>query len=130
MRHLTPIEAQRFLQRTPEALFIDVRSEIEYFFVGHPLGVEHVAWSDGPDWEINPEFVPQVRRLAAGQPERPLVLICRSGQRSQEAALALEAAGFRNVVNVRHGFEGERDEACHRNTRNGWRFDGLPWEQS
>jgi hypothetical protein len=33
------------------------------------------------------------------------------------------------VVNVLHGFEGELDESHHRNARNGWRVDGLPWEQ-
>jgi hypothetical protein len=29
-----------------------------------------------------------------------------------------------------HGFEGERDENDHRGRLNGWRFDGLPWEQT
>jgi len=28
-----------------------------------------------------------------------------------------------------HGFEGDLDEKHRRNTTNGWRFDGLPWEQ-
>lgn len=130
MKQLTPTETHAFLQTTPDALFIDVRSEIEYFFVGHPIGVEHVSWSDGPDWEINPDFVSHVKRLAGDGLERPVVLICRSGHRSADAAQALVAAGFSEVINVVHGFEGERDENHHRNTRNGWRVDGLPWEQS
>jgi rhodanese-related sulfurtransferase len=130
MRHLTPNEVNTFLQQTPEALFIDVRSEIEYFFVGHPVGVEHISWSDGPDWEINPDFVQHVARLVGDGLQRPVVVICRCGRRSVEAAQALEAAGFADVINVLHGFEGDRDERHHRNTRNGWRVDGLPWEQS
>ena len=130
MKHLTPTETRQFLQQTPEALFIDVRSETEYFFVGHPIGVEHISWSDGPDWAINPDFVHQVMRLAGDGLDRPLVLICRCGRRSVEAANALEAAGFMNVINVVYGFEGERDENHHRSTLNGWRVDGLPWEQS
>lgn len=130
MRHMTPNEANAFLQQTSEALFIDVRSEIEYFFVGHPVGVEHISWSDGPDWEINPEFVHQVSRLAGDGMTRPVVLICRCGRRSVDAARALEAAGFADIINVLHGFEGDRDEHHHRNTKNGWRIDGLPWEQS
>jgi hypothetical protein len=28
-----------------------------------------------------------------------------------------------------HGFEGDRNEKDQRGTLNGWRFDGLPWEQ-
>ena len=46
-----------------------------------------------------------------------------------EAGEALEAAGFRRVYNVLHGFEGDLDESHHRGSRNGWRFEGLPWEQ-
>jgi hypothetical protein len=42
----------------------------------------------------------------------------------------LEKNGFPEVYNVLFGFEGELDETRHRNTRNGWRVDGLPWEQS
>ena len=56
-------------------------------------------------------------------------MICRSGNRSQEAGEELERAGFKQVFNVEHGFEGELDEKQHRNTRAGWRFEGLPWEQ-
>jgi rhodanese-related sulfurtransferase len=130
MEHIAPKQAMEFLRRTPEALFIDCRSEMEYLFVGHPVGALHVAWNDGPDWEINPHFVGQVKKLA-GQlhAKRPIVLICRSGNRSQEAGEALERAGFERVYNVKHGFEGDLDEQHHRNTRTGWRFDGLPWEQ-
>ncbi|HEX6318189.1 MAG TPA: rhodanese-like domain-containing protein [Burkholderiales bacterium] len=130
MEHLPPKRAMEFLQRNPDALFIDCRSEMEYLFVGHPVGALHVAWNDGPDWEVNPHFVGQVKKLAGVQHAmRPIVLICRSGNRSQEAGGALERAGFTRVFNVEHGFEGELDERHHRNARAGWRFEGLPWEQ-
>lgn len=130
MKHLTPRETHAFLERTPQALFIDCRSTIEYYFVGHPVGAIHVAWNDGEDWENNPDFVDEVTRLADGDRRRPVALICRSGRRTVEAGEALEAAGFAEVINVLYGFEGERDENMHRNTLNGWRVDGLPWEQS
>ena len=130
MDHLPPREAQEFLRRNPDALFIDCRSEMEYLFVGHPVGALHVAWNDGVDWAVNPKFVGTVKKLAgARHHERPIVLICRSGNRSQEAGEELERAGFKRVANVLHGFEGELDEQHHRNTRGGWRFEGLPWEQ-
>ena len=129
MQHLTPLDANDFLQRTPDALFVDCRSDAEYFFVGHALGSVHVAWYDGPDWELNPHFVGEVRKLAGHSVERPVLLICRSGRRSVEAGHALEAAGFTRVYNVLHGFEGDLDDHHHRGTRNGWRHDGLPWEQ-
>ena len=128
MQHLTPQEAYAFLQNNPNAVFIDVRSEMEYMFVGHPRGSILIPWVDGPDWEINPSFVAQVRKAASVN--RPVVLICRSGQRSTDAGKALEEAGLSNVYNVRYGFEGELDDSHHRNSRNGWRFEGLPWAQT
>ena len=62
--------------------------------------------------------------------DRPIVLICRSGNRTLDAGVALEKAGFTQIYNVLHGFEGELDETHHRNSVTGWRFDGLPWEQT
>jgi len=125
---LEPRAAFEFLRATPQAVFIDCRSEMEYFFVGHPVGARHIAWNDGPDWALNPDFVAEVRRIA--RPEQPIVLICRSGNRSLDAGIALEQAGFSAVYNVVHGFEGELDPNLHRGTLGGWRHDGLPWEQS
>jgi rhodanese-related sulfurtransferase len=130
MQHLQPKEAYAFLQHNPNALFVDCRSEMEYLFVGHPVGALHVAWNDGPDWDVNPHFVGQVKKLAGtNHAMRPIVLICRSGNRSQEAGDALERAGFARVYNVVNGFEGEMNERHQRNSIAGWRFDGLPWEQ-
>lgn len=129
MKHLTPRETWDFLQQRPDALFVDVRMEIEYMYVGHPPGVIHIAWYEYPDMRPDPQgFVRQVLR-EAGTPERPVVLLCRSGKRTLPAGEALEAAGFAEVINVLHGFEGDLDASFHRGTLNGWRHDGLPWEQ-
>ncbi|MFZ4652471.1 MAG: rhodanese-like domain-containing protein [Rubrivivax sp.] len=130
MKHLSPRQAWSFLQATPDALFVDVRMEIEYLYVGHPPGVVHVAWYEYPEMRAHPQaFVEQVRREAGGRSDLPVVLICRSGKRTVEAAQALEAAGFTEVINVLDGFEGELDEHFQRGRMSGWRFEGLPWEQ-
>jgi len=130
MEHLMPRDAHRYLAENPDALFIDVRSEMEYMFVGHPVGAIMVPWYDGAEWEKNPHFVGQVKKLAgANFQHRPVVLICRSGNRTIEAGQELEGHGFRHVFNVLHGFEGDLDDKHHRNAKNGWRVDGLPWQQ-
>ena len=49
MEHLDPKQALEFLKKDSNALFVDCRSEMEYLFVGHPVGALHVAWNDGPD---------------------------------------------------------------------------------
>lgn len=99
-------------------------------YVGRPPLVEHVPWYEYPELTADSQaFCAALERLANGNKDRTVLLLCRSGQRSIYAGEALEAYGFTDVVNVLHGFEGDLDEHFHRSTLNGWRFDGLPWEQ-
>jgi rhodanese-related sulfurtransferase len=129
MKHLDPRAAWEEIQRTPDALFVDVRMEIESLYVGRPPGVVNIAWYEYPDLTPNATgFVAAVER-EAGRKDRPVYLICRSGKRTVDAAKALDAAGFSDVTNIKEGFEGELDEKFHRSTHSGWRFHGLPWEQ-
>lgn len=129
MKHLQPTEAWQLLQQYPQALFVDVRMEIESLYVGRPPGVANIPWYEYPDLTPDPARFASAVGREAGDKHRLVVLICRSGKRSADAGLALEAAGFTQVVNVVHGFEGELDESFHRSTINGWRHAGLPWEQ-
>ena len=129
MRNLTPKEAWALIQQQPDALFVDVRMEIESLYVGRPPGVENIPWYEYPDLTANPGAFATAVEREAGDKHRTVVLICRSGKRTLDAGQALEAAGFTCVVNVLHGFEGELNDAFHRSSISGWRFDGLPWEQ-
>lgn len=128
MKHMTPKEAHAYRLAHPEAVLIDCRTEMEFFYVGHPLGATHVVWQEAPNWHVNQAFASEVLRETKST-QRPVLLICRSGSRTLDAAAALEQAGFTDVINVLHGFEGDLDPAQHRNSINGWRHDGLPWEQ-
>ena len=58
-----------------------------------------------------------------------IFLICRSGQRSQEAATYLNKIGYRNCYNISDGFEGYKDSSGHRALVNGWKYNSLPWKQ-
>lgn len=129
-------QARQILQDDPRAMLIDIRSSIKYLFIGHPLGAINVPWIDEPDWKINPHFVPEVRKVMLGglasEAEEgcaPIILICRSGKRSQEAGKKLLNNGLSNVCHVTEGFEGDLDNDHHRSTTGGWRFHGLPWQQ-
>jgi len=135
-RPLPAKEAYQLLQDNPRSVLVDIRSTMEYLFVGHPTGSIHVAWIDEPDWTVNPHFVTDVRKVMLGGATAhndiggaPVVLICRSGKRSIDAGKALLQAGFSEVYYVKEGFEGELDEQRHRGTVGGWRHHGLPWEQ-
>jgi rhodanese-related sulfurtransferase len=129
VKQAKPREAHEILQNNPNALLIDCRTEFEFYYVGHPIGAINVEWQTAPDFDRNPRFVEGVMKEAAGDRNRPVLLICRSGRRTLEAATALEAAGFTDVTNVLEGFEGELDRTHHRSTVNGWRVAGLPWQQ-
>jgi rhodanese-related sulfurtransferase len=132
---ISPQEAFQKLQERPRDLLVDIRSSMEYLFVGHPVGAIHIPWIDEPDWVENPDFVPQIRKLLLGglgddSADAPHVyLICRSGKRSVVAAKALQAAGIATVHSVEEGFEGPLDMHHRRSSLGGWRFHGLPWEQ-
>lgn len=135
-QRLPAIEAHGLLNSNPRAVLVDIRSTMEYLFVGHPTGSIHVAWIDEPDWTVNPHFVTDVRKIMLGGATAhdsiggaPVLLICRSGKRSIDAGKALLEAGFSDVYFVDEGFEGDLDESRHRGTRGGWRFHNLPWEQ-
>ncbi len=131
LRELTPPQAWQMLQANPDAVLLDVRSSMEYQYVGHPPGAVHVPLMEPPAWQADPDFAEQVReRLGVTAENRPVLALCRSGKRSEAAARVLLASGFREVYNIVEGFEGDLDEYHHRNSHNGWRFHGLPWEQS
>lgn len=136
VKSIGALDAWKICQHEPRALLIDVRSSMEFLFVGHPKGAIHIPWIDEPDWVVNTNFVTEVRKLALGglglnesSDDVPIVLICRSGNRSADAGEALVASGMKNVYNIDEGFEGKLDEEHHRSTINGWRFHDLPWEQ-
>lgn len=135
LHDLSPIAAYDLLQTTPHSILVDIRSAMEYLFVGHPVGSVHIAWIDEPDWDVNPNFANEIEQVLTTRcketppKEAQVVLICRSGKRSREAASALLEAGFQHVMHIDEGFEGERDTNHHRGTLGGWRFHGLPWEQ-
>lgn len=138
MKHLTPKEAWAWLQAETARgaaqcqdapLFVDVRMEIESLYVGRPPGVENIPWYEYPDLTPDPiRFAAAVER-EAGDKQRPILLICRSGKRTEAAGAALEAAGFTQVAHVVHGFEGDLNDDFKRSSLNGWRHAGLPWEQ-
>lgn len=135
VKGLDPKEAFRFMHENPRSVFIDVRSAMEFLFVGHPKEAINLPWIDEPDWLVDPHFAAHVRQVMLGgvslqhKGDAPVILICRSGKRSLEAGMLLLEEGFADVYNVEEGFEGELDENHQRSSIGGWRHHGLPWEQ-
>jgi len=136
LHEISPKSASQMIHDDPRAILVDIRSSMEFLFVGHPVGAVHLPWIDEPDWEINPHFVAEVRKLMLGgtvcdaeEGCAPIILICRSGKRSREAGKVLLAAGLSNIIHIDEGFEGELNDVHQRSAVGGWRFHGLPWQQ-
>ena len=133
---ISATEAKAMMDSDELVYLVDIRSSMEFLFIGHPIGAVHIPWMDEPDWDINPHFVADIRKLLLGGVAcsnkdhcAKIILICRSGNRSEIAGKALIKAGLKQVYHIVDGFEGDKDENQHRSSINGWRYDGLPWEQ-
>ena len=132
---MSPWQAWDKLADDPEAVLVDVRTEPEWQFVGRPdlrpLGREaiFVAWQLFPDMRRNPAFLDQLDRSGVRR-DQPVLLLCRSGQRSRAAAAELASLGFTAAYNITDGFEGPRNESGHRGETAGWKALDLPWVQN
>ena len=131
---ITPEQAWKLLSENHEAMLVDVRTDAEWRFVGVPdlssLGREvvYIEWNS-VDGTRNGNFVAQLAEQVQPGDDRPVIFLCRSGNRSIGAAEAATEAGIAPSYNVLDGFEGHLDDDGHRGGV-GWRAIGLPWKQS
>lgn len=99
----TPAELYETLDQEDAPLVVDVRSPEEYRFDGHITGSRLLP-------------LPVLLQRAAELPkDRPIVFVCRSGNRSHIACEQLAGQGFSNVINMTGGMIG-------------WHSAGLPHE--
>ncbi len=146
--YLTPQEALDMKQKDPKgvALF-DIRTRAEAMYVGMAGAVDALVpyvehqeimsdWDDKRAMyklEPNQDFVSEIERrlkdLGLGK-TAPIVLICRSGDRSSKAADRLQEAGYTKVYSVAEGFEGDMAKdgpKIGQRAVNGWKNANLPW---
>jgi adenylyltransferase/sulfurtransferase len=86
---ITPIELKRRLDAGENVFVLDVREPHEYQIVN--IGAPLIPLGDLPN------------RLNELDPNREIVIHCKSGGRSQRAAELLQKSGFKNVVNLAGG---------------------------
>lgn len=124
-------------------LFLDIRTRAEAMYVGMASGVDALVpfvehqelmtdWDDQrgiyrlePVQDFGPEVNRRLREKGLSKND-PVVLICRSGDRSSRAANRLADDGFTQVHSVVDGFEGDMSKDGRRSV-NGWKNAGLPW---
>lgn len=123
---LTPQEAFSILQKTENALLIDVRSKAELELVGRVPMAKHIEWAFYPGMLANPDFANHLQMQV--DKEKLVIFMCRTGGRSHNAALLAAKLGFTEAYNMLEGFEGESTpDTKQRCAINGWRKANLPW---
>lgn len=126
---LTPTEAKSRLDGGEDYVYLDVRTVPE-FVSGHAPGALNIPVAEmNPAlgrMEANPGFL---RHVEATLPkDKPIVVGCKAGGRSQMAAEMLLQAGYRAVFNLKGGFHG----VCGPGgdiIEEGWSTLGLPSER-
>ncbi len=133
---VSPTETWEMLAADAGAIVIDVRTDAEWNYVGvtdlSALGASreqiNISWLTFPGNVKNEKFVAEVQAACPGA-DTTILFLCRSGQRSASAAKAMTEAGYTNCYNIAEGFEGDKDDAGHRGSKNGWKVRGLAWKQ-
>ncbi len=105
-------------------LYVDVRS-VNEFEGGHPEGAYNVPLKHmmPGGMQDNADFLAVME--ASFAKDQPLILGCRSGNRSLMAAGILEEAGYERVIDQRAGWVGTKD-AFGTTVEAGWQAAGLP----
>jgi adenylyltransferase/sulfurtransferase len=91
---ITPQELAAELQAADRPFLLDVREPFEVDIASIPGTSQLIPLGQLPD------------RLNELDTDEEIVIYCRSGNRSQQAARMLRAAGFRNVRNLEGGIIG------------------------
>ncbi|WP_428489052.1 rhodanese-like domain-containing protein [Rhodopila sp.] len=134
VENVAPTQTWEALQSDDDAQLVDVRTDVEWNFVGVPeltaSGKQAILipWQMYPTMQRNDSFEDNLKQ-AGLTPDHKIYFICRTGGRSMAAAQAAQAAGFAHAFNVADGFEGPPDALGHRGANAGWKAEGLPWRQ-
>jgi rhodanese-related sulfurtransferase len=121
---VTPKEAADLLGQG--YTYVDVRSIPEYE-QGHPAGARNIPFMhfEQGRMALNPEFLKVMEKVFPK--DAKLVVGCKSGGRSLQAATLMERAGYTNTIDMRGGFDGEGGPGGQM-TVPGWSRVGLPVE--
>jgi len=141
--YLTPKEAYDMKEKNPKkVMFVDVRTPEELYFVGHAADIDYnipfkyvdydkfnkkkKGFASHKNKDLVKEFDEAIKEKGLTKND-PIIVICRSGDRSGMTVNELAKAGYTKVYTVVTGTEGDKDKTTGKRTVNGWKNDKLPW---
>ena len=133
-------DAFDLLKEDENAVLIDVRTNKEHLAVGIPdlkeIGKEThlIEWKNSIFPVYRKRFIDDINENLGLCNEGKYIFICRSGIRSNFAALTVEESfksGNYNGMcfNIEDGFEGHEQPSVYPQNPTGWKNLGLPWSR-
>ena len=103
---MMPWEAEEFINANPEVLIVDIRETHEYdtMHIENSINVPRGILENACEWDFE-ETEPELVEARS----RPVLLVCRSGNRTVLAAHTLQEMGYERVVSLKTGLRGWND---------------------
>lgn len=106
VKEIFPWDVEDFRKKHPDALLLDIREQDEYDGA-HIKNTHHVPrgiLEQSCEWDYA-ETIPKLVRAR----KKPILVICRSGNRSVLAALTMSMLGYEDVTSLKTGIKGWND---------------------
>lgn len=118
---IMPWDVPDFLSANPEALLLDIRErdEFERVRIADSLNVPRGVLESAAEWD----YAETEPALVTAR-DKPVVVICRSGNRSALACEVMEMIGFADVRSVKLGVKGWNDADQELHDAKGELLDG------
>jgi rhodanese-related sulfurtransferase len=122
IKQIKSSEIKNFINNNKDIELLDVRTLEEWDSIGKPNGeklglkTHFVTIIRSPDPSENKKFIEEVKKKI--DPNKQLLIICKSGGRSMMAAQLLSQEQVK-CINISDGFEGNGESL-------GWKGENLP----
>ena len=123
IKQLAAKDIRSYLMTESNSVLLDVRTKEEWETIGKPVGEKiglktyFLSIQFGNKRIFNENFIQEFKNLAINK-DKNILILCRSGARSQFAAELLNKENY-TCINVSDGFEGNQENV-------GWKRSGLP----
>ena len=106
IKELFPWDLEDLLENNSDILLVDIREidEFEGAYIKGSLHVPRGILEAACDWGYS-DTIPELVKAR----DRPVVVICRSGNRSALAAFTMQLMGYTNVTSLKTGIKGWND---------------------
>lgn len=106
VNEIYPWDVEEMLEEQPDTLLLDIREQNEYdgAYIENSLLVPRGILEQSCEWDYA-ETVPELVKAR----QRPVLVVCRSGQRSALAGLTMKMMGYENITSLKTGVKGWND---------------------